>query len=98
MAQLGAGRAIHEIRGRILQLRKELDLLGPPDELPEMIASANLLRQNEYLSKSGEKKAELLEAYEQYSAALEGMLESLLEIQGDLAGILKEQAGMIRGG
>lgn len=95
MTNLGAGEIIYELRKKIQQVQHELDELGSPSEIPELIASANLLRSNEYLSKSNEKKTELLEAYDQYSNALEELLSSVFEIQQDLKEIVKEQSSMI---
>ena len=95
MTNLGAGEIVYELRKRIQQVQHELDQLGSPSEIPELITSANLLRSNEYLSKSNEKKTELLEAYDQYSHALEELLSSVFEIQQDLKEIVKEQSSMI---
>ncbi len=95
MTNIGAGEVVYELQKRIQRIRNELDELGLPSEIPELITSANLLRSNEYLSKSNEKKTELLEAYDQYSRALEELLSSVLEIQHDLKEILKEQSSMI---
>ena len=73
-----------------------LNQLGEPvTDMPELIESANLLRSNEYLSKANEKKNELLDAYEQYSKALEDLLSSVFDIQKDLKEILKEQSLLI---
>lgn len=68
-----------------------------PTDMPEMIVSANLLRSNEHLSKTNEQKTKLLVAYEQYSAALEGLLLTVFDIQKDLKEILKEQSSLITG-
>lgn len=56
MTNLGAGEIIYELRKRIQQVQYELDELDTPTEIPELITSANLLRSNEYLLKSNEKK------------------------------------------
>jgi len=60
-----------------------------------MIESANLLRSNEYLSKSDEKKTELIDAYGNYSLALEELLATVFDIQKDLKEILKTQTSLI---
>ncbi len=60
-----------------------------------MIESANLLRSNEYLSKSDEKKTELIDAYGKYSKTLEELLSTVFDIQKDLKEILKEQYRLI---
>ena len=73
-----------------------LDQMGEPvTDMPEMIESSNLLRSNEYLSKTNEKKSELLVVYSQYSTALEELLASVFDIQKDLKDILKEQSSLI---
>ena len=63
--------------------------------MPEMIATANLLRSNEHFSRTNEQKTKLLVAYEQYSAALEELLLTVFDIQKDLKEILKEQSSLI---
>lgn len=96
MTNIGAGEIIYELRKKIQQIQHELDQLGSPSsDIPELIVSANLLRSNEYLSKTNEKKTELLNAYEQYSCALEDLFSSVFEIQHDLKEIVKEQSTMI---
>ena len=60
-----------------------------------MVESANLLRSNEYLSKASEKKSVLIDAYGQYSTALEELLKTVFDIQKDLKDILKEQSTLI---
>ena len=55
-----------------------------------MIVSANLLRSNEYLSKTNDQKTKLLVAYEQYSKAIEELLLTVFDIQKDLKNILKD--------
>ncbi len=63
--------------------------------MPEMIVSVNLLRSNEYLSKTNDQKIKLLVAYEQYSKALEELLLTVFDIQKDLKETLKEQSSLI---
>lgn len=96
MTNIGAGEIIYELRKKIQEIQMSLDQLGePPADMPEMIQSANLLRSNEYLSKTNEKKSELIIAYGQYSKALEELLSSVFDIQKDLKEILKEQSSLI---
>ena len=79
-------------------MQLDLEQLGnPAKNIPEMVESANLLRSNEYLLKSDEKKTELLDAYDKYSKALEELLSTVFEIQQDLKEILKEQSALISG-
>ena len=87
---------IYDLRKKIQEIQVGLEELGKPIiDMPEMIATANLLRSNEYLLKINEKKTELLDAYEQYSTALEELLSSVFDIQKDLKAILKEQSLLI---
>lgn len=96
LAKVGTGEIIYGIRKKIQSVKSELDQLGDaPSKIPELIESANLMRLNEHLSKTNDKKTELLCAYEQYSAALEGLLETVFDIQNELKNILKEQSSMI---
>jgi regulator of replication initiation timing len=96
LTNVGAGEIIYDLRKKIQEIQVSLKELGEPvEDMPEMIATANLLRSNEYLSKANEKKTDLLTAYEQYSSALEELLSSVFDIQKDLKEILKEQSTMI---
>ncbi|MGV7226825.1 MAG: hypothetical protein ACQ9CV_07905 [Nitrosopumilus sp.] len=96
MTNIGAGEIIYDLRKKIQEIKMDLTKLGEPTgDLHEMIDTANLLRSNEYLSKTNEKKTHLLDAYEQYSVALEELLVSVFDIQKDLKDILKEQSSLI---
>ena len=96
MTNIGAGEIIYDLRTKIQEIQFNLEQLGEPAKnIPEMIESANLLRSNEYLSKSDEKKTELIDAYGQYSKALEELLSTVFDIQKDLKEILKEQSALI---
>ncbi len=96
MTKIGAGEIIYDLRKKIQQIQYDLEQLGEPvSDLPELITSANLLRSNEYLSKTNQKKSELLSAYSQYSEALEELLSTVFDIQNDLKEIVKEQSSMI---
>ena len=96
MTNIGAGEIIYDLRKRIKQIQSDLEQLGEPTKnIPEMIESANLLRTNEYLSKSDGKKTELIDAYGEYSMALEELLTTVFDIQKDLKDILKEQSKLI---
>lgn len=90
------GELICELRKKIQEIKSELVDLGDPDpDIPELITSTNLLRANEYLSKTNQKKTELLSVYQEYSKALETMLSSVFEIQNELKEILKDQSSLI---
>ena len=96
LAKIGAGEIIYELRTKIQQIQSDLNQLGKPvSDMPELITSSNLLRSNEYLSKTNDQKTELLSYYAQYSEALEELLSSVFDIQHDLKEILKEQSSMI---
>ena len=87
---------IYHLKKEIEKLDSDLSKLGDPvSDIPEMISSSNLLRTNEYLSKSDQTKTRLISAYVQYSASLEVLLSSVFEIQIQLKDILKEQSLMI---
>ena len=95
LSKIGAGEVIYDLRKKIQEIQAELNQLGnPASEIPEMIESTNLLRQNEFLTKSNDKKTELLSTYEQYSEALEALLSSVFDIQNELKEILKEQSSI----
>ena len=64
-------------------------------EIPELIESTNLLRLNEHLKKTNDKKSELIEAYTQYTNQLENLLSSVFEIQNELKDLLKDQTELI---
>ena len=96
MSKIGSDELLYDLRKKIQQVQADLIQLGDPvSEMPELISSANLLRANEYLSKTNEKKTELLSVYAQYSNTLEKLLASVFDIQNDLKEILKHQSSMI---
>ncbi len=86
---------IVQMRRRIGKLKGELERLGEPEALPEMIQSTNIIRTNEHLARTNQKKSELLAEYDEYSGRLEDLLRVVFEIQHELKGIIKEQSGMI---
>ena len=94
---VAGGQILYDLRKKIQGIKTELEqlLVEPTADIPEMIESTNLLRSNEYLSKTNDKKTELLETYEQYSESLEELLESVFDIQKDLKEILKDQSSLI---
>ena len=95
MTKLGIGNVMNQMKQQIKKIESELQELGEPETLPEMIESTNLLRTNEHLSKTNQKKSELLVAYSEYSKQLEDLLSSVFEIQDELKEILKEQSNLI---
>jgi len=96
LTNIGAGEIIYDLRKKIQQIQSDLAQLGdPPQNMPEMIESSNLMRSNDYLSKANEKKTDLLNIYERYSKSLEELLSTVFDIQKDLKDILKEQSLLI---
>jgi len=95
LTKVGSEESIYQLRKKIQEIQADLNQLGTISEIPELITSANLLRSNEYLSKTNEKKTELLSAYEQYSVTLEKFLSTVFDIQNDLKEIIKQQSFMI---
>ena len=95
MAKIGIGNVMHQMKQQIEQIKAELDELGEPENMPEMIENTNLIRSNEHLSKTNQKKSELLIAYDDYSKQLENLLSSVFEIQNELKEILKDQSNLI---
>ncbi|RNJ79377.1 MAG: hypothetical protein D9C04_04965 [Nitrosopumilus sp. B06] len=96
MTRIGTGDKLYTLRQEIQRLRGDLGKLGKPEDMPELITSANMLRANEHLSETGSKQTELLDAYSRYCETLEEMLLAVFEIQNDLKDILKEQSKLIR--
>lgn len=96
MINLGAGEIIYDLRKKIQNIQSELsELINPIPEIPQLIASANLLRSNEYLTKITEKQSELLFAYANYSESLEKILATVFDIQNDLKNILRAQSELM---
>jgi len=60
--------------------------------MPELINSTNLLRANDFLKKTGEKKSELLTAYDQYVKQLENTLTKIIKIQEQLKKSVKKRS------
>ena len=95
MAKIGIGNVMNQMKQQIKQIQSELEEIGEPETLPEMIESTNILRANEHLSKTNQKKSELLIAYAEYSKQLENLLSSVFDIQNELKEILKDQSSLI---
>ncbi|MEW6043689.1 MAG: hypothetical protein AB1608_05455 [Thermoproteota archaeon] len=95
---LGLGSNLDELKLRVKKAQEELAQLGSPSPpLPEMIDTTNIIRINEYLTKSNESKTRLISAYEDYAKKLEEVVSSLLSIQADLKDIVKTEASIISG-
>ncbi len=92
MSKIETGE-IYDLRKKIQELQNELVQLDKlPSKIPEMIDSTNVLRLNEHLTKSNDKKTQLLEIYEKYSESLDKLLSTVFDIQNELKDILKEQS------
>ncbi|MEW6588182.1 MAG: hypothetical protein AB1299_03345 [Thermoproteota archaeon] len=93
---VGLGDNLAELKLRVQKAQEELAQLGSPaPPLPEMIDTTNIIRINEYLTKSSEGKSRLISAYEDYTKKLEEIIASLLSIQADLKDIVKTEASII---
>ena len=96
MSEIKISNNIYVLRKEIQQIQSELSSLGDPiTDMPEMISSANLLRSNEYLLKSDQKKTDLISLYGRYSSSMELLLSAVFEIQHELKDILQTQSSMI---
>ena len=74
----GIEKSLDAIKLKINQIKRELLQLEESNKpMPELINSTNLLRSNEILSKTNEKKTELLSAYESYFHELEITLKKI---------------------
>ncbi|MGQ0791839.1 MAG: hypothetical protein ACT4NJ_06420 [Nitrosopumilaceae archaeon] len=79
------GKKISELQKKIVIIKKELSEINTLEQpLPEFINTTNLLRSNEYLQKSNEKKSQLLIAYEEYTNELENLVSNIAHIKGSI--------------
>ncbi|MGQ0605878.1 MAG: hypothetical protein ACT4OD_02850 [Candidatus Nitrosotenuis sp.] len=93
---LGLGNNLNELKMRIKKAHEELANLGEPSSpLAEMISTTNILRLNEYLTKTDTKKTDLISDYIQYTKQLEQIVAMLFSIQTELKDLLKTEASMI---
>lgn len=95
MTEAGFGVSINSWKSRIQQLERDLESLESPEKMPEMIDSTNILRINEHLTATDQKKSEIIAAYKEYTAEIEKVFVFLLGIQNELKEILKYQSSMI---
>lgn len=89
-------KRLDELRSKTRRARRELDRLHPAGPSPELIESANILRQNEQLHRLDQKKSELIADYEEYVRELESTLSLVFGIQNDLISLVRQQARMIK--
>ena len=93
---MGLGNNLNELKLRIDKIYAEIDYLGGPVSImEEMIDTTNLLRQNEYLQQSIDKKTQLIAAYDVYAKELEMMVSSLFSIQSELKDLIKTEAKLM---
>ena len=79
------GEKISELQKKIVLAKNELSEINTLEQpLPEFINTTNLLRSNEYLQKSNEKKSQLLIAYEEYANELENLVSNIANIKGSI--------------
>ena len=79
------GKKISELQKKIVLTKNELSEINILEQpLPEFINTTNLLRSNEYLQKSNEKKSQLLIAYEEYANELENLVSNIANIKGSI--------------
>ena len=85
MEMLAIGKKISELQKKIVLAKKELSEINTLEQpLPEFINTTNMLRLNEYLQKSNEKKSQLLIAYEEYANELENLVSNIANIKGSI--------------
>ena len=94
----GSSGGGEDAKVRIARLAAELGSIAPPDDLPGMILSGNAVRRSEYLEAANRKQSELIAAYEEHTARLEGLVAAALDVQSELTEIVRMQSGMIPDG
>lgn len=93
---VGLGNNLNELKMRIQKMHQDLAALGEPNlPLEQMIGTTNVLRQNEYFTKSDAKKTDLIAAYAEYTKQLEQIITSLFSIQIELKELIKTEASLI---
>jgi len=86
-------KAINDLKNRINQAQSDLAKLEEPNkQIPELINSTNLLRSNEFLTKTNTKKTELLSLYELYFKEIENVLVEIKKIRIELKNSLKSKS------
>jgi len=78
-------KAINDLKNKINQVKNDLAKLEESNkQIPELINSTNLLRFNEFLTKTNTKKTELLSSYELYFIEIENILVEIKKIRIEL--------------
>ena len=82
------GKKVTELQKKIVLAKKELSEINALEQpLPEFINTTNMLRLNEYLQKSNEKKSQLLIVYEEYINELKNLVSNIAQIKASLHNI-----------
>ena len=86
-------KAINDLKNNINQVKNDLAKLEESNkQIPELINSTNLLRFNEFLTKTNTKKTELLSLYELYFKEIENVLVEIKKIRIKLKNSLKPKS------
>ena len=84
--------ALTRLAERIRALSSELKSLGPePDNVPEFSIRSNTLRRNSYLAESNRIRAQLIEAYTEYTSLLEDTVTTVIEVQRGISSIIRSR-------
>lgn len=84
--------ALARLTERIRNLNSELKSLSPePEDIPEFSIRSNVLRRNSYLAESNRIRAQIIEAYAEYTALLEDTVTTVIEVQRGLTSIIKNR-------
>ncbi len=87
---------LYDMKQKIDQIEREMKgFVDSPEHMPELIDSSNLLRKNEFLVSTDQKKTELISLYSTYAKSMELLLTSLFEIQNELKTVLQDQSSLI---
>lgn len=82
------------LRRQIDEATAALARIGEPaPDSPELTDTANLIRANDTLARSGAKKSEIIALYSEYAGALEGIIDSVLDVQSEITGMLRQGSG-----
>jgi len=86
-------KALSDLKNKIAQAQSDLVALEESNkQIPELINSTNLLRSNEFLTKTSTKKTELLSLYELYFKEIENVLVEIKKIRTMLKNSLKSKS------
>jgi len=78
LTEIQISNNMYHLKKQIEQIESELhEFTDLPQQIPELITSANLLRLNNFLMKSNDKKTDLISVYSQYSKSMEILISSV---------------------